>query len=97
MKKLITIVLLIFISNLSFGQIPLKKEGDFYELNDLWKRDSISVKQLIDKFNLDITKLETVQLFEQFDFAKKLQDEIKAIEVAADSVSLENMYKLNGF
>jgi uncharacterized protein (DUF2147 family) len=29
--------------------------------------------------------------------AKKLQDEIKAIEVAADSVSLENMYKLNGF
>jgi hypothetical protein len=75
MKKLITIVLLIFISNLSFGQTPLKKEGDFYELNDLWKRDSISVKQLIDKFNLDITKLETVQLFEQFDFAKKLQDE----------------------
>jgi hypothetical protein len=29
--------------------------------------------------------------------AKKLQDEIKAIEIAADSVSLENMYKLNGF
>jgi len=29
--------------------------------------------------------------------AKKLQDEIKAIEVAADSVNLENMYKLNGF
>jgi len=29
--------------------------------------------------------------------AKKLQDEIKAIEIAADSVNLENMYKLNGF
>jgi uncharacterized protein (DUF2147 family) len=29
--------------------------------------------------------------------AKKLQDEIKAIEVAADSVNLENMFKLNGF
>jgi hypothetical protein len=29
--------------------------------------------------------------------AKKLQDEIKAIEIAADSVDLENMYKLNGF
>jgi uncharacterized protein (DUF2147 family) len=29
--------------------------------------------------------------------AKKLQDEIKAIEVAADSINLENMYKLNGF
>jgi hypothetical protein len=28
--------------------------------------------------------------------AKKLQDEIKAIEVAADSVNLENMYKING-
>jgi len=29
--------------------------------------------------------------------AKKLHDEIKAIEVAADSINLENMYKLNGF
>ena len=29
--------------------------------------------------------------------AKKLQDEIKAIEVAADSVNIENMFKLNGF
>jgi hypothetical protein len=29
--------------------------------------------------------------------AKKLQDEIKAIEVAADSINLENMFKLNGF
>ena len=29
--------------------------------------------------------------------AKKLQNEIQAIEVAADSVNLENMYKLNGF
>ena len=73
MKKLITVILFIFISSLSFGQI--KKAGNFYEGNDLWKRDSVSVKQLTNKFNLDITKLETVQLFEQFDFAKKLQDE----------------------
>ena len=29
--------------------------------------------------------------------AKKLQNEIQAIEIAADSVNLENMYKLNGF
>ena len=29
--------------------------------------------------------------------AKKLQDEIKAIKVAADSVNIENMFKLNGF
>ena len=29
--------------------------------------------------------------------AKKLQDEINAIEVAADSVNIENMFKLNGF
>jgi hypothetical protein len=73
MKKLITVILFIFISSLSFGQI--KKAGNFYEGNDLWKRDSVSVKQLTNKFNLDITKLETVQFFKQFDFSKKLYDE----------------------
>lgn len=73
MKKLITIVLFIFISNLSFSQI--KKAGNFYELNELWKRDSVSVKQLTNKFNLDITKLETVQFFKQFKFNKQLHDE----------------------
>lgn len=79
MKKLITIVLFIFISNLSFGQIPLKKTGDFYELNDLWKRDSVSVKQLINKFDLHISKLDTVQFFKQFDLTKKLQSEYSHI------------------
>ena len=73
MKKLITVILFIFVSSLSFGQI--KKAGNFYEGNDLWKRDSVSVKQLTNKFNLDITKLETVQFFKQFDFSKKLHDE----------------------
>lgn len=73
MKKLITIVLFIFISNLSFSQI--KKAGNFYEGNDLWERDSVSVKQLTNKFNLDISKLEPVQFFKQFDFNKKLHDE----------------------
>jgi hypothetical protein len=29
--------------------------------------------------------------------AKKLKDEIKAIELAADSISIDNMMKLNGF
>lgn len=73
MKKLITITLFIFISSLSFGQI--KKAGNFYELNDLWERDSISVKQLTDKFNLNLTKLDTVQFFKQFNFNKQLHDE----------------------
>jgi hypothetical protein len=73
MKKLITIILFIFISSLSFGQI--KKAGNFYEGNDLWERDSVSVKQLITKFNLNLSTLETVQFFKQFDFNKKLHDE----------------------
>ncbi len=73
MKKLITIILFIFISNLSFSQI--KKDGNFYELNELWERDSVSVKQLITKFNLNLSTLETVQFFKQFDFNKKLHDE----------------------
>ena len=60
-------------SNLTFSQI--RKAGNFYELNDLWKRDSTSVKQLINKYNLDITKLDTVQFFKQFKFNKKLHDE----------------------
>ena len=72
MKKLITIILFIFISNLSFSQI--KRAGDFYELDKLWKRDSVSVKQLINKFNLDISKLETFRFFEDFDFNKELHD-----------------------
>jgi hypothetical protein len=73
MKKLVTIILFIFISNLSFSQI--KKGGNFYELNELWERDSVSVKQLIAKFNLNLSTLETVQFFKQFDFNKKLHDE----------------------
>ena len=73
MKKLITIILFIFISNLSFSQI--KRAGSFYELTDLWKRDSVSVKQLITKFDLNITKLDTVQFFYDFDLNKKLHDE----------------------
>lgn len=73
MKKLIPILCFILFFNLSFSQI--RKAGNFYEGNDLWKRDSISVKQLTNKFNLDITKLETVQFFKQFDFSKKLHDE----------------------
>jgi hypothetical protein len=72
MKKLITIILFIFISNLSFSQI--KRAGDFYELDKLWKRDSVSVKQLINKFNLDISKLETFRFFKDFELNKELHD-----------------------
>jgi hypothetical protein len=70
MKKLITVILFIFISNLTFSQI--KRAGSFYELSDLWKKDSVSVKQLITKFDLNITKLDTVQFFKQFDLNKDL-------------------------
>jgi hypothetical protein len=44
------------------------------------------------KVNATIAAMDSVK-----NEAKKLQDEIKAIEIAADSVDLENMYKLNGF
>jgi hypothetical protein len=75
MKKFISILCFILFSNLSLGQIPIRKAGNFYELNDLWKRDSASVKQLINKFDLNITKLDTVQFFKQFKFNKQLHDE----------------------
>ena len=75
MKKLIPILCFILFTNLSFGQIPIRKAGNFYELNDLWKRDSVSVKQIINKFDLNITKLDTVQFFKQFDLNKKLHNE----------------------
>ena len=70
MKQLITIILIVFISNLSFSQI--RKAGNFYELNELWKRDSVSVKQLLNKFDLNTTKLDTVQFFRQFKLNKDL-------------------------
>jgi hypothetical protein len=73
MKKLIPILYFILFSNLTFSQI--RKAGNFYELNNLWKRDSVSVKQLINKYNLNITKLDTVQFFKQFKFSKQLHDE----------------------
>ena len=72
MKKLL-LLSIILVSNLSFGQI--RKAGHIYELNNLWKRDSTSVKQLINKFNLNITKLDTVQFLKQFKFSKQLHDE----------------------
>jgi hypothetical protein len=72
MKKW-TILSILFISNIAFCQI--KKAGNFYELNDLWKRDSVSVKQLINKFDLHISKLDTIQFFKQFKLNKQLHDE----------------------
>ena len=73
MKKFIPILCFILFSNFTYSQI--RKAGNFYELNDLWKRDSVSVKQLINKFNLNITRLDTVQFFKQFKFNKQLHDE----------------------
>ena len=96
MKKLIPILCFILFSNLGFSQI--RKAGDFYEGNDLWKRDSVSVKQLTNKFNLDITKLETVQFFKQFDFSKKLHDEythttyVYTLYKSSNEVTMEAIY-----
>jgi hypothetical protein len=74
MKNLITIILFIFISNLSFGQIQAVKAGNYYELNDLWKRDSISVKQLMDTYKLDISNLIYVKFFGDFELSQELHD-----------------------
>ena len=74
MKNLITIILFIFISNLSFGQIQAVKAGNYYELNDLWKRDSISVKQLMDTYKLDISNLVYVKFFGDFELSQELHD-----------------------
>lgn len=96
MKKLIPILCFILFSNLTFSQI--RKAGNFYELNDLWKRDSVSVKQLIKKFDLNITKLDTVQFFKQFKFNKQLHDEYSHISYVytkykkSDKVIMESFY-----
>jgi len=71
MKKLLCFGILL-ISNLSFGQI--RKAGDFYELNDLWKRDSITIKKMLKEYDINISKLDTVQFFENFDFNVELHD-----------------------
>ena len=68
MKNLI--LSFIFASNVSFGQFV--KAGYFYELSNLWSMDSVSVKQLLDTYKLDISKLDTVQYFKQFDLNLKL-------------------------
>ena len=74
MKNLITIIIFIIISNLSFGQIQAVKAGNYYELNDLWKRDSISVKQLMDTYKLDISNLVYVKFFGDFELSQELHD-----------------------
>ena len=74
MKKFIPLVCFILFSNLSFGQIPIRKAGNYYEFNDLWQRDSVSVKQLMNTYKLDISKLEYVKFFEDFDLSHKLQE-----------------------
>ena len=57
MKNLIIILSFIFASKSSFGQFV--KAGYFYELSNLWSMDSVSVKQLLDTYKLDISKLDT--------------------------------------
>ena len=73
MKNLIIILSFIFASSKSFGQFV--ESGKFYELSKLWSKDSVSVKQLLNTYKLDISKLDTVQYFKQFKFAKKLEED----------------------
>ena len=70
MKNLIIILSFIFASSVSFGQFV--KAGYFYELSNLWSMDSVSVKQLLDTYKLDISKLDTIQYFKQFNLNMKL-------------------------
>jgi len=70
MKNLIIILCFIFASSISFGQFV--KAGNFYELSNLWSIDSVSVKQLLDTYKLDISKLDTIQYFNQFKLNLKL-------------------------
>jgi len=70
MKNLIIILSFIFASSVSFGQFV--KAGNFYELSNLWSMDSVSVKQLLNTYKLDISKLDTIQYFKQFDLNLKL-------------------------
>ena len=75
MKTLITIVIFIFISTISFGQIPLKKIGKIYELSKVMTRDSIAVKELMDKFGINLSNLKPVKVFKEWELNVKLQDE----------------------
>ncbi len=101
MKKLL-LLSIILVSNIAFSQIPLKKAGNFYELNDLWKRDSVSVNQLINKFDLHISKLDTIQFFKQFNFNKQLHDEyshtsyIYTLYKTSNEVTMESFYDQRG-
>ncbi len=70
MKNLIIILSFIFALKTSFGQFV--KAGNFYELSNLWSIDSVSVKQLLNTYKLDISKLDTVQYFNQFKLNLKL-------------------------
>jgi hypothetical protein len=67
MKKLFFLSI-VFISNLSFGQMAIKA-GNYYEYHKLWKRDSVSVKKLMDNYKLDISKLEYFKFFGDFDLS----------------------------
>jgi hypothetical protein len=71
MKKLLLIIVLL-VSNFTTAQIT--KAGNFYELDKLWKRDSVSVKQLLDRFDLDISKLKPFSFFKDFDLNLELHE-----------------------
>jgi hypothetical protein len=71
MNKLLLIIV-ILISNFTTAQIT--KAGNFYELDKLWKKDSVSVKQLLVRFDLDVSKLKPLSFFKDFDLNLELHE-----------------------
>jgi hypothetical protein len=76
MKKLITLIVLVLTTCVGFAQVEssIKKSGNFYELSDLWVKDSVSVKLLLDTYKIDITNLDSVRFFKDFKLNQRLHD-----------------------
>jgi hypothetical protein len=77
MKKLITLIVLVLTTCVGFAQVEssIKKAGNFYELSDLWVKDSVSVKLLLNTYKIDITNLDSVRFFKDFKLNQTLHNE----------------------
>jgi hypothetical protein len=77
MKNLITLIVLVLTTCVGFAQVEpsIKKAGNFYELSDLWVKDSVSVKLLLNTYKIDITNLDSVRFFKDFKLNQTLHNE----------------------
>ena len=77
MKKLITLIVLVLTTCVGFAQVEpsIKKSGNFYELSDLWVKDSMSVKLLLDTYKIDVINLDSVRFFKDFKLNQTLHNE----------------------